>query len=67
MRDMLPDLLRVARAHNMQMPRDLVLVTKQLIYLDRYSRALGGHDMNVLTDKALSNLIMQDMLAAMFA
>ncbi len=67
MRDMLPDLLRVARAHNMRMPRDLVLVTKQLIYLDRYSRALGGHDMNVLTDKALSNLIMQDMLAAMFA
>ncbi|MCB9594205.1 MAG: AarF/ABC1/UbiB kinase family protein [Sandaracinaceae bacterium] len=67
MRDMLPDLLRVARAHSMRMPRDLVLVTKQLIYLDRYSRALGGHDMNVLTDKALSNLIMQDMLAAMFA
>lgn len=67
MRDMLPDLLRVARAHSMRMPRDLVLVTKQLVYLDRYSRALGGHDMNVLTDQALSNLIMQDMLAAMFA
>lgn len=67
MRDMLPDLLRVARAHDMRMPRDLVLVTKQLVYLDRYSRALGGHKMNVLTDTELSNLIMQDMLAAMFA
>ncbi len=67
MRDMLPDLMRVAHAHSMRMPRDLVLVTKQLVYLDRYSRALGGHEMNVLTDKALSNLIMQDMLAAMFA
>ncbi|MBX3274923.1 MAG: AarF/ABC1/UbiB kinase family protein [Sandaracinaceae bacterium] len=67
MRDMLPDLMRVAQKHSMRMPRDLVLVTKQLVYLDRYSRALGGHEMNVLTDQALSNLIMQDMLAAMFA
>ena len=67
MRDMLPDLIRVSRAHSMRMPRDLVLVTKQLVYLDRYSRALGGNDMNVLTDQQLSGLIMQDMLAAMFA
>jgi len=67
MRDILPGLLRVARKHHMRMPKTLVLVTKQLVYLDRYTRALGGHDMNVLTDKELSNLIMQDMLAAMFA
>lgn len=67
MREILPDLLRVSRAHSMRMPRDLILVTKQLIYLDRYSRALGGPGTNVLTDQKLSNLIMQDMLAAMFA
>lgn len=67
MRDLLPDLLRVSRAHRLRMPRDLILVTKQLVYLDRYSRALGGPEMNVLTDRQLSNLIMQDMLAAMFA
>jgi len=66
MRDQLPDLLRVSQAHSMRMPRDLVLITKQLVYLDRYSRALGGHEMNVLTDQRLSNLIMQDMLAASF-
>lgn len=67
MRDILPEFIRISRKHGMRMPRDLVLVTKQLVYLDRYSRALGGADMNVLTDKTLSDLIMQDMLAAMFA
>jgi aarF domain-containing kinase len=67
MRNILPEFIRISRKHGMRMPRNLVLVTKQLVYLDRYSRALGGDDMNVLTDKALSALIMQDMMAAMFA
>ncbi len=65
--DLVPSLLRVSRRHALRMPRDLVLVTKQLVYLDRVTRALGGHEMNVLTDARLANLIMQDMLAAMFA
>ncbi len=67
MRDLLPSIIRVSRAHGLRMPRDLVLVTKQLVYLDRYTRAIGGAKMNVLTDQRLTNLIMQDMLAAMFA
>lgn len=67
MKDLVPNLIRVSRKHSLRMPRDLVLVTKQLVYLDRYSRAYGGDDMNVLTDQRLSNLIMQDMLASMFA
>lgn len=67
MRDLLPSLIKVSRKHGLRMPRDLVLVTKQLIYLDRYTRAIGGQKMNVLTDQRLTNLIMQDMLAAMFA
>lgn len=67
MRDLLPSVMRVSRAHGLRMPRDLVLVTKQLVYLDRYTRAIGGAKMNVLTDQRLTNLIMQDMLAAMFA
>src|SRR5690606_32698075 len=67
MRDLLPSMLRVSRAHGLRMPRDLVLVTKQLVYLDRYTRAIGGAKMHVLTDQRLTNLIMQDMLAAMFA
>ncbi|MEC7521196.1 MAG: AarF/UbiB family protein [Myxococcota bacterium] len=67
MKELIPNMMRVGRKHQLRMPRDLVLVTKQLVYLDRYSRALGGENMNVLTDQRLSNLIMQDMLAAMFA
>ncbi len=67
MRDLLPSMMRVSRAHGLRMPRDLVLVTKQLVYLDRYTRAIGGAKMNVLTDQRLTTLIMQDMLASMFA
>jgi aarF domain-containing kinase len=66
MRDLLPSLMKLSREHGLRMPRDLVLATKQLIYLDRYTRAIGGQKMNVLTDQRLTNLIMQDMLAAMF-
>jgi hypothetical protein len=60
-------MIRVSRAHDLRMPRDLVLVTKQLVYLDRYTRAIGGANMNLLTDQRLTNLIRQDMFAAMFA
>lgn len=63
---LVPTMLRVAATHQMRMPRDLVLVTKQLVYLDRYTRAIGGPKMNVLTDQRLTTLIMQDMFAAMF-
>lgn len=66
LRDLLPDLIRTAAKHGLKLPRDLVLVTKQLVYLDRYSRAYGGEKMNVLTDARLTNLIMQDMFASMF-
>lgn len=67
MRELIPSLLRVSREHSLRMPRDVVLVTKQLVYLDRYTRAIGGAKMNVLTDQRLTTLIMQDMFAAMLA
>ena len=67
LKDLVPGLIRSGRKHGLRLPRDLVLVTKQLVYLDRYSRAYGGAKMNVLTDQRLTNLILQDMLAAMFA
>jgi hypothetical protein len=44
-----------------------VLISKQLVYLDRYSRALGGNKMNLLTDERIRDLIMQDMLTATVA
>ena len=67
LKDLVPGLIGTGRKHGLRLPRDLVLVTKQLVYLDRYSRAYGGAKMNVLTDQRLTNLILQDMFAAMFA
>lgn len=66
LKDLVPGMIRTARARGLRMPRDLVLVTKQLVYLDRITRTYGGARMNVLTDGRLTNLIMQDALAAMF-
>jgi predicted unusual protein kinase regulating ubiquinone biosynthesis (AarF/ABC1/UbiB family) len=67
LRDLVPGLIRAGRTHGLRMPRDLVLVTKQLVYLDRITRTYGGANRNVLTDQRLTNLIMQDVFAAMFA
>jgi len=67
LKDLVPGLIRSGRRFGLRMPRELVLVTKQLVYLDRYSRAYGGHDMNVLTDTRLANTITQDMLVAMLS
>ncbi|MCK6531682.1 MAG: AarF/UbiB family protein [Polyangiaceae bacterium] len=62
--ELVPNLLRLAHRHDLSLPRDLVLISKQLVYLDRYARALGGERMNVLTDAGLRDVLMQDMLRA---
>jgi predicted unusual protein kinase regulating ubiquinone biosynthesis (AarF/ABC1/UbiB family) len=67
LKDLVPGLIDAARKHGLRMPRDLVLVTKQLVYLDRITRTYGGARTNVLTDERLTNLITQDVIAAMFA
>lgn len=67
MADLVPNLMRLANRHQLGLPRDLVLISKQLVYLDRYSRALGGDDMNVLTDARIRELLMEDMLRASVA
>ncbi len=64
MASLVPNLMRLANRHELALPRDLVLISKQLVYLDRYSRALGGSKMNVLTDSGIRELLMEDMLRA---
>lgn len=64
MADLVPNLMRLANRHQLSLPRDLVLISKQLVYLDRYSRALGGANMNVLTDQRIRDLILEDMFRA---
>lgn len=67
LKDFVPGMIGAARKHGLRMPRDLVLVTKQLVYLDRITRTYGGARTNVLTDERLTNLITQDVLVAMFS
>jgi len=67
LKDFVPGMIGAAKKHGLRMPRDLVLVTKQLVYLDRITRTYGGARTNVLTDERLTNLITQDVLAALFA
>jgi predicted unusual protein kinase regulating ubiquinone biosynthesis (AarF/ABC1/UbiB family) len=67
LKDLVPGMIRTGRTHGLRMPRELVLVTKQLVYLDRYSRAYGGDEMNVLTDTRLTNTIVQDSFVAMMS
>jgi predicted unusual protein kinase regulating ubiquinone biosynthesis (AarF/ABC1/UbiB family) len=62
-RDIVPDMMRVAVRHRMRMPREFVLVTKQLVYLDRYAKAIGGPTMNVLTDPRVLAFLMADVAA----
>lgn len=64
LRHIVPGMLRVALEHHMRMPREFVLVTKQLVYLDRYAKAYGGAQMNVLTDLRVMQHILEDLQAA---
>jgi aarF domain-containing kinase len=62
-KDIVPNMMRVAVRHRMRMPREFVLVTKQLVYLDRYAKALAGPTMNVLTDPRVLAFLMADLAA----
>ena len=39
--DLIPAILRTSVRHGMRMPRDFVLVTKQMLYFDRYAKLLA--------------------------
>ena len=62
-RDSAANMMSVAVRHRLRMPREFVLVTKQLVYLDRYAKAIGGPTMNVLTDPRVLAFLMADLAA----
>ena len=66
--DLLPAILRTAEKHGLRMPRDFVLVTKQMLYFDRYAKKLAPK-LNVFRDPRLVTPLAMDVLAAtmMFA
>jgi predicted unusual protein kinase regulating ubiquinone biosynthesis (AarF/ABC1/UbiB family) len=59
----LPEIHRVAARHHMVMPREFVLITKQILYFDRYAKLLAPK-LNVLTDPRLIAGLMMDIQKA---
>jgi predicted unusual protein kinase regulating ubiquinone biosynthesis (AarF/ABC1/UbiB family) len=61
--DMLPNIMRVSVKHRMRLPREFVLVTKQMLYFDRYAKLLAPR-LNIFSDPRLVAGVGQDVLRA---
>ncbi len=64
--DVLPAIMRNAVKHRMRLPREFVLVTKQMLYFDRYAKLLAPR-LNVFSDPRLVAAIGQDVMRVRFA
>jgi predicted unusual protein kinase regulating ubiquinone biosynthesis (AarF/ABC1/UbiB family) len=61
--DFMPGIQRVATRHRVRMPNEFILITKQLLYFDRYAKSLAPK-LNVFTDPRLVLGMMQDIQKA---
>jgi predicted unusual protein kinase regulating ubiquinone biosynthesis (AarF/ABC1/UbiB family) len=61
--EMLPQIQRVASKHRMRLPKEFVLITKQLLYFDRYAKLLAPK-LNLFTDPRLIMSLQQDVMKA---
>jgi predicted unusual protein kinase regulating ubiquinone biosynthesis (AarF/ABC1/UbiB family) len=61
--DIIPTILRTGIQHGMRMPRDFVLVVKQMLYFDRYAKLLAP-GLNVFRDPRIVWALMEDMAQA---
>jgi aarF domain-containing kinase len=61
--EFLPGIQRTATRHRVKMPKEFVLITKQLLYFDRYAKALAPN-LNVFTDARLVLGMMSDIQKA---
>jgi predicted unusual protein kinase regulating ubiquinone biosynthesis (AarF/ABC1/UbiB family) len=61
--DLLPAILRVSVKHKMRMPRDFVLVTKQMLYFDRYAKVLAPR-LNIFRDPRVIGPLAMDVMQA---
>jgi predicted unusual protein kinase regulating ubiquinone biosynthesis (AarF/ABC1/UbiB family) len=61
--EFLPGIQRTATRHRMKMPNEFILITKQLLYFDRYAKSLAPK-LNVFTDPRLVLGMMQDIQKA---
>lgn len=61
--DMLPAMLRTSVRHGLRLPREMVLVSKQMIYFDRYAKVLAP-ELNVFRDPRVVMALAEDVMAA---
>jgi predicted unusual protein kinase regulating ubiquinone biosynthesis (AarF/ABC1/UbiB family) len=61
--DLIPAILRTSVRHGMRMPRDFVLVTKQMLYFDRYAKLLAPR-LNVFKDPRIVSALAMDLMQA---
>jgi len=64
--DFMPGIQRTATRHRMRMPNEFILITKQLLYFDRYAKSLAPK-LNVFTDPRLVLGMMGDIQKARMA
>jgi aarF domain-containing kinase len=58
--NLLPGIQKTATRHRVKMPKEFILITKQLLYFDRYAKALAPK-LNVFTDPRLIMSMMADI------
>jgi aarF domain-containing kinase len=61
--DIIPTILRTGVQHGMRMPREFVLVVKQMLYFDRYAKLLAP-GLNVFRDPRIVSGLMADVMQA---
>ncbi|MFT3924697.1 MAG: AarF/UbiB family protein [Myxococcales bacterium] len=61
--DLLPIVMRISMRHRMHMPRDFVLILKQMIYFDRYAKLLAPK-LNIFADPRIIAALMEDLALA---
>ncbi len=61
--DVLPAITRAGVRHGLKMPRDFVLVVKQMLYFDRYAKILAPN-LNVFRDPRILTALADDVMQA---
>ena len=61
--DMIPAIMRTSLKHRMRLPRDFVLITKQMLYFDRYAKVLAPK-LNIFRDPRIVTALAMDVLMA---
>ncbi len=61
--EVLPEVMRVAVKHRMRLPNEFVLITKQMLYFDRYAKNLAPK-LNIFNDPRLVGFILTDFTKA---